>query len=129
MPCLPGMTYQTLTQRTLTQPNLTQRTLTQRNLTLCGLLTCILLALCAFSMAQDKSASVEDFAFLQGLWVGTGFGGKSEDMWMPASDGSMFGIFKQSSAQGITFTEFMEITQIGGEFVLRLKHFNRDFTG
>ncbi len=94
-----------------------------------AMLTCTLFSLPPLSMAQEKSVSIEDFAFLQGLWVGTGFGGVSEEMWMPASDGSMFGIFKQSSEAGITFTEFMEITQVADEFVLRLKHFNPDFTG
>lgn len=94
-----------------------------------GLLACTFLTLTPFSIAQEKSVRIDDFAFLQGLWTGTGFGGVSEEMWMPASDGSMFGIFKQSSAAGITFTEFMEITQVAGEFVLRLKHFNPDFTG
>ncbi len=94
-----------------------------------GLLACTLFSFPPFSMAQEKSISIEDFSFLQGFWVGTGFGGVSEEMWMPASDGSMFGIFKQSSEAGITLTEFMEITQIADEFVLRLKHFNPDFTG
>lgn len=93
-------------------------------------LLCIgLLNLGMAASAQEKSPVIEDFAFLQGFWSGTGFGGKSEEMWMPASDGSMFGIFKQSSAAGITFTEFMEITKVAEEFVLRLKHFNPDFTG
>jgi len=89
-------------------------------------------ALLSFSLgtlAQDQTPSIDDFAFLQGFWSGSGFGGVSEEMWMPAADGSMFGIFKQSSAAGITFTEFMEIIRIGTDFVLRLKHFNPDFTG
>ena len=81
------------------------------------------------ALAQEPAPTMEDFAFLNGFWSGTGFGGVSEEIWMPAKDGSMFGIFKQSSDAGITFTEFLEITQVGGEFVLRLKHFNPDFTG
>lgn len=88
-----------------------------------------ILSISLTAVAQEKKPTIHDFAFLQGLWTGTGFGGVSEEMWMPAADGSMFGIFKQSSAAGITFTEFMEITEVGGEFVLRLKHFNPDFTG
>ena len=124
-----GLTSRGLTCHRLTTPGLTSPGLTFRAVTLRGLWVCILLALSPFSMAQDKAASIDDFAFLQGFWVGTGFGGVSEEMWMPASDGSMFGIFKQSSEAGITFTEFMEITQVGGEFVLRLKHFNPDFSG
>ncbi len=79
--------------------------------------------------AQPGETGIEDFAFLTGYWSGTGMGGKSEEMWMPPSDGRMFGIFKQSNESGLIFTEFMEITQADGEFVLRLKHFNPDFSG
>lgn len=78
---------------------------------------------------QNAPPTMADFDFLKGYWQGTGFGGRSEEIWMPAADGSMFGIFKQASDAGITFTEFMEITQVGENFVLRLKHFNPDFTG
>lgn len=78
--------------------------------------------------AQDE-VSIDDFAFLTGTWTGSGMGGKSEEVWMPPSAGRMFGIFKQSSADGLIFSEFMEITKVDGEFILRLKHFDPDFTG
>lgn len=80
--------------------------------------------------AQD-SGTIEDFAFLVGYWEGTGFGGVSEEIWMPARDDRMFGIFKQSSESGLEFTEFLEITRDknqDGNFVLRLRHFSEDFT-
>lgn len=73
--------------------------------------------------------SIDDFKFLTGTWIGAGMGGKSEEMWMPPADGRLFGIFKQSSDEGLIFSEFMEITEVDGEFVLRLKHFNPDFSG
>lgn len=79
-------------------------------------------------VAQEADPSIDDFKFLTGTWVGTGMGGKSEEMWMPPSDGRLFGIFKQSSEDGLMFSEFMEITQVDGEFILRLKHFNPDFS-
>lgn len=81
------------------------------------------------SVHAEDAVSIEDFAFLTGSWAGTGMGGESEEVWMPPSAGRMFGIFKQSSAEGLIFTEFMEITEVDGEFILRLKHFNPDFTG
>ena len=80
-------------------------------------------------VAQSSWTRIEDFGFLTGYWAGEGMGGRSEEMWMPPSDGSMFGIFKQSDANGLIFTEFMEITQLEGKFILRLKHFNPDFSG
>ena len=55
--------------------------------------------------------------------------GRSEEMWMPPAGARMFGIFKQSDDSGLIFSEFMEITNVEGEFVLRLKHFNPDFSG
>lgn len=48
---------------------------------------------------------------------------------MPPANGRMFGIFSQYNDSELVFTEFMEITQEDGEFLLRLKHFNPDFPG
>ncbi len=81
------------------------------------------------SMAQVPTVKIEDFGFLQGYWSGTGFGGHSEETWMPPVDGRMFGIFKQSVKSELVFTEFMEIVETDSGFVLRLKHFNPDFSG
>lgn len=81
------------------------------------------------AVAQQQTISIDDFAFLNGYWQGTGFGGQSEEIWMPAKDGRMFGIFKQSQDSELIFTEFMEIVESGDGFILRLKHFNPDFSG
>lgn len=94
---------------------------------LCTILVAALLAQTA--LGQQHAHSIEDFGFLQGYWQGTGFGGQSEEMWMPPVDGRMFGIFKQSQNSKLMFTEFMEIVAVDGSFILRLKHFNPDFTG
>jgi len=48
---------------------------------------------------------------------------------MPPADGRMFGIFKQSADSELIFTEYIEISAVDGKFVLRLKHFNPDFSG
>lgn len=87
------------------------------------------LLLSQLSAAQNPSVSIEDFGFLQGYWNGSGFGGHSEEMWMPPVDGRMFGIFKQSENNELVFTEFMEIVATDDSFVLRLKHFNPDLSG
>lgn len=81
------------------------------------------------SYAQTENVSITDFNFLSGYWTGTGFGGQSEEIWMPAVDGRMFGIFKQSQDGELVFTEFMEIVEDEESFVVRLKHFNPDFSG
>ena len=87
---------------------------------LLGLLTSLLL-IGNGSLADETS--IDDFAFL------AGFGGQSEEVWMPPANGPMFGIFSQYNDGELVFTEFMEITQEDGEFLLRLKHFNPDFCG
>lgn len=79
--------------------------------------------------AGAQQVLIDDFAFLTGFWTGTGLGGQVEEVWMPPQDGRMFGIFKLSNDAGLRFTEFMEITEVDGQFVLRLKHFNPDFSG
>ena len=94
---------------------------------LCALLLAVLLG--QVSIAQQQSVSIEDFGFLQGYWQGTGFDGQSEEVWMPPVDGRMFGVFKQSQDGQLVFTEFMEIVETEESFVLRLKHFNPDFSG
>ena len=81
------------------------------------------------AVAEQYIVSIEDFDFLQGYWQGTGFGGQSEEVWMPPIDGRMFGIFKQSQDGELVFTELMEIVESDGSFILRLKHFNPDFSG
>jgi len=97
-----------------------------------------LLLFCTLSgqlYGADESPSIDDFAFLTGYWEGTGFGGQSEEMWMPPRDGRMFGIFKQSNDGVLQFSEFIEIAKEedpskddNGNFVVRLRHFNNDFT-
>ena len=93
----------------------------------CALLFAFLLS--QFATAQQATVSITDFDFLQGYWQGTGFGGQSEEIWMPPVDGRMFGIFKQSQGAELVFTEFMEIVESEEGFILRLKHFNPDFSG
>ncbi len=94
--------------------------------TISSLIAALLLAPAA-GLSQD--ISIDDFAFLTGYWTGTGLGGEAEEVWLPPVDGRMFGIFKLSGDGELSFTEFMEITQQDGEWVLRLKHFNPDFSG
>ncbi len=86
--------------------------------------------LCAPIQAlQANDATEQDFAFLTGMWSGEGFGGQSEEMWMPPSNGRVFGIFTQTNDGELVFTEYMEITEEDSGWVLRLKHFNPDFSG
>ncbi len=91
-----------------------------------------LLTVLGFSLsmsAQADEVTIDDFAFLAGYWQGEGFGGQSEEMWMPPSNGRMFGIFTQTNDEQLVFTEFMEISEQEEGWAVRLKHFNPDFSG
>ncbi len=89
----------------------------------------VLLAIIAGTAQAQEELSIDDFSALTGYWVGTGFGGQSEEVWMPAVDGRLNGIFKQSMNGELQFSEYMEIVKVDDKFILRLKHFNPDFTG
>lgn len=81
------------------------------------------------AQADTADVTIEDFGFLSGFWQGEGFGGQSEEMWMPPSNGRMFGVFTQTNDNELVFSEYMEISQQEEGWVLRLKHFNPDFSG
>ena len=80
-------------------------------------------------LAAQSDVKISDFAFLAGYWIGDGFGGVSEEMWMPPMNDRMQGIYKHSLDGELVFSEFMDISRENGEFRLRLKHFNPDLTG
>lgn len=74
-----------------------------------------------------KKFEIETLSWLEGRWVGDGFGGTTEEIWSPASaDGKMMGVFRQHDADGkLVFYEFMELDVSG----MRLKHFSPDLVG
>jgi hypothetical protein len=74
------------------------------------------------------SATLEDVDWLVGDWVGTAFGNTFEEVWSPASAGSMVGLFKLIGDEGVEFYELMTLTVDGGTLSLKVKHFNADFT-
>lgn len=74
-------------------------------------------------------ATLTDFAWIVGHWTGTGLGGTSEEMWMPAAGGAMLGSFRQVKDGKVVFYELLTLLERDGTVVLRLKHFNADLTG
>lgn len=93
------------------------------------LLIPFLFVLCLQANAQENQPTIDDLNFLRGYWVGDGFGGVSEEVWMPASLGRMNGIYKHMKDDQTTFMEFMDISTVNDTIRLRLKHFNPDMTG
>lgn len=72
---------------------------------------------------------VGDADWLVGTWRGEGFGGTVEEVWLPAAHGQMIGTFRHYRDDDAGFSEIMALGAVDGQTLLRVKHFNPDFTG
>lgn len=68
-------------------------------------------------------------AWLEGHWVGDGFGGKAEEVWLAPVDGAMSCVFRLMHGGKVTLYELVTIVPKGDEWVMRLKHFHADMRG
>ncbi len=78
---------------------------------------------------KELITSFENLKWLAGRWEGEAFGGQFEEVWSPATAGSMCGTFKLMVNDAVSFYEIFTITFDSAGPVLRLKHFNADLTG
>ncbi|WP_310467530.1 DUF6265 family protein [Sphingomonas sp.] len=83
----------------------------------------------AANTAPAPAAKIADAAWLAGRWVGQGLGGEIEENWSPAADGQMVGHFQLTSGGKVKFYELEVIDEQPAGLRMRVKHFNRDFTG
>ncbi len=74
---------------------------------------------------SNNPLNVAQCAWLSGRWTGTGLGGFNEEIWSPASEGVMMGVYRHMNDNKVIFYELMTIDYTG----LKLKHFNADLTG
>lgn len=75
------------------------------------------------------SASVSDFAWLQGAWAGTFKDDAIEEQWSGEQCGTMMGMFRWMREGQIRFYELILIEPAGDGVMLRLKHFNPGLVG
>ncbi len=74
------------------------------------------------------AATIDQVQWLTGSWVGTAFGQQFEEVWNPASAGSMVGMFKLfDEEKGVSFYELMLIVEQENSLSLLVKHFSADF--
>jgi len=90
----------------------------------------ILISTLLLTAAISESINVEEapaYSWIQGSWVGDGFGGYSEELWSPPGlDGKVMGTYRHYNADSsLNFYEFFVLDEEG----LYLKHFNPDMTG
>ncbi|MEM8996433.1 MAG: DUF6265 family protein [Acidobacteriota bacterium] len=79
--------------------------------------------------ASSPAASIDDVAWLGGYWRGEGLGGHVEELWGAPIGDRMVGSFTFSKGGGLVFAETMMLVEEGGSLVLKIKHFNPDFSG
>ena len=72
--------------------------------------------------------TIHQLDWLAGYWTGTGLGGDVDEVWLPAADSSMTGIFRLFHGGRIRFSEYMMIIEGDSTLLIRLKHFNRDLS-
>ena len=95
------------------------------------LLAALLLTLASPIAGQVPAAfgSIDQLDWLVGHWEGDAFGGVCEEVWSPASGGTMVGTFKLTVDGAVQFYELMTIVPDSAGPQMRLKHFNADLTG
>jgi hypothetical protein len=72
-------------------------------------------------------ASIEQVKWLEGNWLGTAFGNRFEEVWNPASAGTMAGFFKLYNDDGVVFYELLVLEEEEGSLSLKVKHFGANF--
>jgi hypothetical protein len=82
------------------------------------------------SAESAPRASLADFAWLAGRWLGEGLGGVAEEVWLPESGGAMLGTFRSIQGGQVSFYEILTLaSNASGQLELRLKHFHPDLKG
>jgi hypothetical protein len=77
---------------------------------------------------ESPPATLDAVAWLAGSWSGEAFGGTFEEVWTPASSGSMVGLFKLAHDGVPSIYEIQLIVEEEGTLVWKVKHFNNDFS-
>jgi hypothetical protein len=77
----------------------------------------------------SPAATLSVMAWLAGAWEGEGLGGVSEEIWSEPRGGVMMGMYRSLKQDQPVFYEFLMIVEEKGTVVLKLKHFNPDFSG
>lgn len=76
---------------------------------------------------ERPAATLDDADWLVGSWVGTGFGQNFEEVWTRPSVGSMVGLFKLFTDEGVSFYEILLLEVEDGTLSLKVKHFSDEF--
>jgi Domain of unknown function (DUF6265) len=78
---------------------------------------------------KSPPATIADMRWLTGHWVGSAFGGTTEEIWTAPAGADMAGVYRLHKQGKTVFYEILALSELNGSLVLRLKHFNADLTG
>jgi hypothetical protein len=79
--------------------------------------------------AASPPAKIADLAWLEGVWLGKGLGGETEEAYSAPLGGAIVGYFRFVKDGKLVFYEIVTLVEEGGSVLIRLKHFNADLTG
>jgi len=79
--------------------------------------------------AASPPAKITDVAFLEGIWVGKGLGGDTEESYSSPLGGAIVGYFRFVKDGKVIFYEIVTVVETNGSLALRLKHFHADLKG
>ena len=78
--------------------------------------------------SRPPAAQLSDLAWLEGTWVGEGFGAKLQETYTGPSGGQMVGHFSAIKDGAPEFYEFIMMAQVGNSLEYRVRHFNPEMT-
>jgi hypothetical protein len=79
--------------------------------------------------AASPPAKIADLAWLEGVWIGHGLGGDTEESYSAPAGNAIVGTFRFVKDGKVVFYEIVTIVEAGPSLTMRLKHFNADLTG
>ncbi len=78
---------------------------------------------------ESPEAKITLVSWMEGHWKGTAFGGTTEEIWSPASSGSMMFVFRHMLDDKVTFYEVGHIRELNNSLIFELKHFDTNLHG
>jgi hypothetical protein len=73
--------------------------------------------------------AIAEMSWLEGHWTGPALGGLSEEIWSPARNSGMMGMYRLIKDGKPIFYEFFTLAEENGSLIIRLKHFNPNMEG
>lgn len=80
-------------------------------------------------LSLNAQSKIDQLSWLQGNWTAEKWGGTAEEYWSASKGNTIIGMFRLVVDNEVQFTEHFILCEEEGYPVLKLRHFNADFTG